>query len=1490
MGNSRAMASDDANSASRSPGEPMLSGYRGNDMGQPGRPAHMSRGPRSLFPLPFSACPPAKVGGCRTVQRRRARICKEVENVNEAIWSLNWMAGCNDREAVQHCSPMQSQVVQRVDGLVHSQKPSGCIPTPEGALKELLHGASPYDFKPINETLASYRSELVSLPSDIHGCPNLVDILHDDDRRFLEEKSELMLRPAMTTTELDEVCKVYWDPKLKFNQKAYQGLVKKLHAIGYFTYTTEPACEVGVFFVWKSSRTKLRMITDARRANACFHEPPSVALMTGEGMGRIEVELDGSAWMSPEVAEAMSIVVGLSDVRDCFHRMRVPAWLARFFAWRPVPAKVVGLQGVTLEGKTLGPLDPVFPCAGSLCQGFSWSLYFAQRANEAVCRSMSSLHKANLVNDRGGPLVMKVGVAVEDKPHFYVYVDNLGVVGSSEPAVQSIMKEMQTTFNGLGLELHASEISSGYVESLGCVVEGKVMRSRVNPKRMWKVHQGIVGLLRRGKSSGRALEVVIGHATFCALMNRWLLSTFHTVYAFIQKHYHEAASLWPSVRDELRAFAGLLFLNAQDWWRQWNSAVTSSDASLTGYGVCESWWKKQLVASVARVQERSRFRRLGGHSARESALGAAGFFFDGKDWKKFSRETAKRFHEAGWGLSQNFQEVPAFALRREHWKPKLWGKWKHEENIVLLEARGVLKAIKRLALTRYGHGMRHLHLCDNLGVVLSIERCRSRNYRLLKILRCIGAYCLSRNIFLAIRWIPSELNVSDEPSRLHDLEESKLLIDLVDVGDDCFLNSQAPSFQHGPQAHPKTQQQCRSADNSKAAAKVEDEEALSALRNSSLDKEGSLQVSGAGREEFFDEALDRKAGSSLGIACDRVSTQKAGSYDTQGFKATGRSERLRRQHVVRMAGRAKRRTAAFLAKEAKKASSGNGGDWNGNWSKHSGSGGCIFSGPGTIQETFHGIRQVSDSGKCFNGSSSWGGQSSGEMVQSEISGRGRKPFWRLHHGGIDGQMPRLQQAWLQEGAHSVESSQGMAQIVSISLEACIPASGVVCGELANDGAWPHTESPLQPPPGLDIPQAWSSPGFATGGFSASYSSCDQPLVGCHFTDRDFASVEGGGQGRQHSSGLKLVGFHRSSVTQSENRPQDREGLELQLQRVSDSVSAVLQGASPEPSAVPGASQWTEYRSGKKGKKPRRSSEAWLLVDKKVSGSVRESREVGSHLAQAGCQRSDELPGSGKAHRGHHARPRISTHSFAPVREDATYLADFFSGSGGVARAARAAGFKTREWEILHGPDYDLTRPAVLWKIREDIHKGRIFAAMLAPPCSSFSPARDRTRVIRSRSDPWGLSGLPPHELAKVRIGNQCFRAALKIIRWLDEHKIPWILENPHSSKCWFLPPLVHLQNASHVQTSVCDFCQYGTNWRKRTRFLAGNLDECDLGRIQRRCQAQAGWCSRSGKKHFQLTGSNSKGVPWTRVAQPYPAQLCHHLAHALTAHRRCVIH
>lgn len=155
----------------------------------------------------------------------------------------------------------------------------------------------------------------------------------------------------------------------------------------------------------------------------------------------------------------------------------------------------------------------------------------------------------------------------------------------------------------------------------------------------------------------------------------------------------------------------------------------------------------------------------------------------------------------------------------------MWGKWFHDDDMLVLEGRAVLKSLKHIALTRFGHDLRQLLLCDNMSVVLSFERCRSRNFKLLSLIRQFSAFCFCRNIQVAIRWIPSELNISDEPSRDFEEGQSKLLIDLLDEplscsrspGDKCFLcdgPKKGQSLSSSQLQQQQQQQPCNAVDGS----------------------------------------------------------------------------------------------------------------------------------------------------------------------------------------------------------------------------------------------------------------------------------------------------------------------------------------------------------------------------------------------------------------------------------------------------------------------------------------------------------------------------------------------------------------------------------------------------------------------------------------------------------------------------------------------------
>ena len=347
-------------------------------------------------------------------------------------------------------------------------------------------------------------------------------------------------------------------------------------------------------------------------------------------------------------------------------------------------------------------------------------------------------------------------------------------------------------------------------------------------------------------------------------------------------------------------------------------------------------------------------------------------------------------------------------------------------------------------------------------------------------------------------------------------------------------------------------------------------------------------------------------------------------------------------------------------------------------------------------------------------------------------------------------------------------------------------------------------------------------------------------------------------------------------------------LEFQLQPVLGSFQGQRQKAGPALDSIPHSTQWAVDRQEQEVQVAARGAETRTMEEHKIDSPLREICTTCKKLGTGEPAIQRLLFDLRGGNRGHHSfKKNTSEFSFPRRSAKGQYVADLFSGNGGVAAACERLGFRSNEWDIRHGHHCDLTRRKVLRRLKVDIKQGKVLAAMLAPPCDSFSVARDRTKVIRTKVQPWGVddSLLTEKEKQKVSIGNACFASCFSLIRILNLYKVPWILENPASSKCWHLPFLKKLEQQEHAVSIVSDFCQYGTAWRKRTKFLCGNIAPADLHRIDRRCN-NSSICSRSGRPHFQLTGKGPNNVNWTTIAQPYPKQLCDGLAYSLT----CVYH
>ena len=147
----------------------------------------------------------------------------------------------------------------------------------------------------------------------------------------------------------------YTDPRLKQGGRRYARFVRDLDRRGLVEYGRWVREEVGLFFVWKKDRHKMRMILDCRRSNARFVAPPHVSLVTAEGLGNLEVDAGEAETLAAESMEldGVALSVGIADVKDAFHRLLMPSWMRRYFGLQPLTADEAGIVGKEVDGVAL---------------------------------------------------------------------------------------------------------------------------------------------------------------------------------------------------------------------------------------------------------------------------------------------------------------------------------------------------------------------------------------------------------------------------------------------------------------------------------------------------------------------------------------------------------------------------------------------------------------------------------------------------------------------------------------------------------------------------------------------------------------------------------------------------------------------------------------------------------------------------------------------------------------------------------------------------------------------------------------------------------------------------------------------------------------------------------------------------------------------------------------------------------------------------------
>ena len=215
--------------------------------------------------------------------------------------------------------------------------------------------------------------------------------------------------------------------------------------------------------------------------------------------------------------------------------------------------------------------------------------------------------------------------------------------------------------------------------------------------------------------------------------------------------------------------------------------------------------------------------------------------------------------------------------------------------------------------------------------------------------------------------------------------------------------------------------------------------------------------------------------------------------------------------------------------------------------------------------------------------------------------------------------------------------------------------------------------------------------------------------------------------------------------------------------------------------------------------------------------------------------------------------------------------ELFAGEGGISACMEQRGIGSIRVELLAG--IDCCCPEVVKLSLGWIRSGVICAAWLGTPCSTWSRARRdiNGHGPRSKEFIYGFPGFSEVELKRFAEGNATMRVSCRLLRAMLRARIPAVLENPSASLLWSAPPLQTVLAEGH--RIVIDYCSYGTRWRKHTAFHAFCLSSAHS--LKCTCRGRRGRCSFTGQKHQLLSGYDSVTKQrWTKIAEPYPPQLC----------------
>jgi len=216
-------------------------------------------------------------------------------------------------------------------------------------------------------------------------------------------------------------------------------------------------------------------------------------------------------------------------------------------------------------------------------------------------------------------------------------------------------------------------------------------------------------------------------------------------------------------------------------------------------------------------------------------------------------------------------------------------------------------------------------------------------------------------------------------------------------------------------------------------------------------------------------------------------------------------------------------------------------------------------------------------------------------------------------------------------------------------------------------------------------------------------------------------------------------------------------------------------------------------------------------------------------------------------------------------------------------ALQRLGCRADTYELLDGPEQDLSKPTVQSIVLAGVMAGTWDGVFMAPPCASFCPAL--VPRLRSLTEVKGIQPVPARWSAYLAKHNALVAFVAKVATAADAQGTFWAIENPASRRggwawwpeqadapsLWDMPEIVELRRATKAARRTFAQCQFGSEYQKYTSVMVSARGEAELVRAfgAARCS-----CRDQGREHAKVAaGSDEFGSSLSAPSAAYPPKL-----------------